>query len=217
MSAISPGSDPQSAPPPVLEYDRPQSASASAVIWCRILALWMLGWGLYYTTSTVGNLVAYLFRPGQLTAGEVGIYATIFLLPDVIWLLMAWYLWTKSPKLADRIVHDIARERQPRREMSPDELLGVLLIGMGVYLLAEGLPNIARIVFDVLVQNAANAQARSLADYVHEQSFFTAIFRCGLGLWFILGVRGVVSLLRRLSAERPAPESGGIDGPAPRP
>jgi hypothetical protein len=82
MSAIPPGSDPQPAAQPVFDYDRPQGASEFAVIWCRILAIFMLGWGLYFAASTVGNLIVYFFSPGQLRLGEVGIYATVALLPD---------------------------------------------------------------------------------------------------------------------------------------
>ena len=217
MSAIPPGSDPKPAPQPVLDYDQLQTASAPAVIWCRILAIWMLGWGLYYSTSTLGTLIAYFFFPGQPHFGEAGIYATVSLLPDVIWFLMAWYCWTKAPKLAGRIVGDIASQHTPHRGMAPDELLGVLVIGLGAYLLAEGLPTIARIVYDVIVERAGNIAANPLSDVVHEQGVFTAVIRCVLGSWFILGMRRVVSLLRCLSSGGPSAESDDKDDPTPRP
>lgn len=217
MSAIPPGSDPQPAAQPVFDYERPHGASEFAVIWCRILAIFMLGWGFYFAASTVGNLIFILFSSGQMRLGEVGIYATVSLLPNVVWFLMAWYCWTRAPKLAGRIVGDIAAQQAPRRGMAPDELLGVLLIAIGAYLLAEGLPLIARIVFDIIRENAGNPAVKSLDAYVHEQEVFTAAIRCILGLWFILGMRGVVSLLRRLSIGRTAPESGDIDDPTPRP
>ena len=63
MSTIEPAGNQADSEQPVLGYAgrAPIPASPVAIVWCRILALWMLAWGLYQGANV---LVAALMMFG---------------------------------------------------------------------------------------------------------------------------------------------------------
>ena len=178
----------------VLEYAPKNMPSMLAVVWCRILALWMLSWGLYTSIPALVAMCGYILTSSGSNQrfGENAAELFIWGLPGIIWLSMAWYCWRKAPAIALRMTS--VRAEGPSEfvsNMTVTELLHVLLMVIGVFLLSTGLPSIAQWAFDK-VGAMRNAQAQTVSP-----QFWTAIARCALGLWLILGTRGIVVLLRR--------------------
>jgi hypothetical protein len=168
-------------------------APTFAVVWCRILSLWMLAWGLESATSFVASFVGYLSteRRFGVTSSQWPVLLVEFL-PGIVWLLIAWYFWRKAPAIALRMTRGHELSPSPRG-MAPDELLSIITIGIGIYLLTVGLTGVAQAVI-IAFDNARNITTTPMAIWENHSG---SIVRCILGLWLILGTHGVVALLRR--------------------
>jgi hypothetical protein len=193
MSQIQTNGDGIPVKPPVIGYATPTMAPTFAVVWCRILSLWMLAWGLESATSFVASFVGYLSteRRFGVTSSQWPVLLVEFL-PGIVWLLIAWYFWRKAPAIALRMTRGHELSPSPRG-MAPDELLSIITIGIGIYLLTVGLTGVAQAVI-IAFDNARNITTTPMAIWENHSG---SIVRCILGLWLILGTHGVVALLRR--------------------
>jgi hypothetical protein len=185
---------------PVLAYHSSSVASTSAVVWCRILAIFMLGWGLQSALIGVVAVIDY----GQRSAINARFVAAMFLyplVPGAVWLLLAWYCWAKAPSLADRMTRGSAENAAPS-SMSADELLLTLIIGIGIYMLATGFSDFAQLIYIFLERKQFVGQTNTVGVGIIVGSFA----RWVLGFWFILGPRGIVDIVRRYGG-RPTRDS----------
>jgi hypothetical protein len=201
MSGIQPTRIETPDKPHVIGYAGPTTnmPPTFAVVWCRILALWMLGWGLYAESAFVGMLLISMsgFRARQMFAQEWGV---MFMegLPGIVWLLMAWYCWRKAPALASRMTRDLGDgQNLSARGMTADELLHVLLMGIGIYLLSIGLSAIAQWAGTKFEAMHSGPVVGQVSNTIVSPSIYGSIVRCILGFWFIFGTHGLVILLRR--------------------
>jgi hypothetical protein len=153
----------------------------------------MLAWGLESATSFVASFVGYLSteRRFGVTSSQWPVLLVEFL-PGIVWLLIAWYFWRKAPAIALRMTRGHELSPSPRG-MAPDELLSIITIGIGIYLLTVGLTGVAQAVI-IAFDNARNITTTPMAIWENHSG---SIVRCILGLWLILGTHGVVALLRR--------------------
>jgi hypothetical protein len=182
----------ESAPASVLSYSSPPTASTSAVIWCRLLAICMLGWGLQsLLTVAIGTIDS--FRRFGFDPNTFG-YFLGYMLPTLVWLALAWDCWARAPSLADRMSRDRS-DTNSSHGMTSDELLSTFIIAIGIYLLTEGLPAIAW----QLYESISRARFGSATGF--NGNTVAAILRCFIGLWFILGTRGVLTIIRRHSGK----------------
>jgi len=177
----------------VLPYMSSPVASTAAVVWCRLLALWMLGWGIQSSLIGLVQTIDYVRRYAFDAPAMTGIFLGSMITPSV-WLILAWYCWAKAPRLAGRMVRGRAEDLSPRG-MSADELLTTIMIGIGIYLLAEGLHVVAQWVYIGLARVRSGAGSLDGIDAVVVGS----IVRCSLGLWLILGTQGILTIIRRHS------------------
>lgn len=178
---------------PVIGYVTPSTAPPNAVIWCRILALWMFAWGLETAlTALEYDFGSFINRSPSETYPFLFMMFVLEFLPAALWLLIAWYCWRKAPALAVRMT----RELQPSTShppMAPDELLSIIVMGIGIFLLTAGLTGIAQ----AMIQIFENIRENGRLFTSILESHLISIARCILGLWLILGTQGVVTLLRR--------------------
>jgi hypothetical protein len=210
MSAMPPGSDPKPAAPTVLEYQIPRGASSTAIIWCRILALWMGAWGIYVGSTGLEPLVFGLFsRASSIGFAEAVEWLVVLLAQGGVWIAMACYCWVRAPNLAAKMAATDDDRPLSHQAMSSDELLGTIVIGIGVYVTAEGLPSLARMIFDQLRQFGVMGNLSNILD---QQGFFFALARCVLGVFLILKADWIVRVLCR----RRTAESHGTDDPTRR-
>jgi hypothetical protein len=175
----------------VLGYARTEPPPAIAVFLCRVLALGMLAWGLYSATLFIAYLCVALFQRDL--AGSVAT-ALFYGLPPAIWLSLAWYYWKKAPRLAGRIARGVEVDTTSQ-SLNPDDLLRVLLIGVGVFLLTEGLP----IVVSILARAVTNQRAFQGPGNVFRVADLNEIARIILGTWLVLRPDGAAGLINRYS------------------
>jgi hypothetical protein len=180
--------------PGVLPYSTGPMASASAVVWCRLLAVVMLGWGAQTAIVALAQLVDFLPR-SSFNASTIVEYGIGLALPTIVWLILGWYCWAKAPVIANRMARDRAEQNLSPHGMNPDELLATLTMGIGIYMLANGLPTVAQYSYDVFgrVRNGLGPFTNYYGGIVG------AVIRCALGLWLILRTRGIVTIIRRHS------------------
>jgi hypothetical protein len=193
MSQILPPGNESPGEPPVIGYATPSTAPTFAIVWCRVLALWMFAWGIETALADLEYSLGGLFQSSASQTYLVKLFLFVMqCLPAILWLSIAWYCWRKAPTLALRMT----REQEPvlsQRPMSPDELLSIITMGIGIYLLAEGLTGVTQAAVQVF-ENTRSGERSSMAIW---ENHLISIARCILGLWLILGTHGVVTLLRR--------------------
>jgi len=192
MSQVEPERDEIPAPAPVLGYAGLSPPPMVAVVWCRIFALWLLANGLTDGAGFVGYLASRLIRSRLQYQDDIA-SAMMFssILPCAVFLLMAWYCWRKAPALARRMA--AGSDHGPsQRGITSNELLHIILIGIGVYLLTTGIPSLAWPLYLVITipRNGPPDITQIRA------SFFSSVVRSGLGVWLILGTRGIAQLVR---------------------
>ncbi len=193
MSEIQTTGDGTPATLPVIGYAMPATIPIFAIVWCRILSLWMLAWGLESASSFVASFVDYLTTERRFGVASSRLPVTLAeFLPGIVWLLIAWYFWRKPPAIALRMTRGHELSPSPRG-MAPNELLSIITIGIGIYLLAIGLTGVAQAVV-IAFDNARNVTTTPMAIWENHSG---SIARCILGLWLILGTQGVVGLVRR--------------------
>jgi hypothetical protein len=179
--------------PMVLPYSPGPVASASAVVWCRLLAVVMLGWGVQSAIEALAQMIDFLPR-SAFSAVTMALYGVGSALPASIWLILGWYCWAKAPLVADRMARDRTENLWPQG-MNADELLATMTMGIGIYMLTGGLPAVAQYLFESFtrVQSGIGPFNNFYGRIVG------ASIRCALGLWLILGTRGILTIIRRHS------------------
>jgi hypothetical protein len=195
MSQVEPERDEIPAPAPVLGYAGLSPPPMVAVVWCRIFALWLLANGLTDGAGFVGYLASRLISrrvPYQVDIAQALMLSSI--LPCAVFLLMAWYCWRKAPALARRMAAG-SDPGSSQHGIASNELLHLVLIGIGIYLLTTGIPSLAWPLY--LVITIPRNGSPDISEI--RASFFSSVVRTGLGVWLILGTRGVARLVRRHS------------------
>jgi hypothetical protein len=193
MSQIEPARDEIPGPAPVLGYAGLPPPPTVAVVWCRIFALWLLANGLTDGAGFVGYVASRLISSRvqyQVDIAQAAMFSSI--LPCAVFLLMAWYCWRKAPALARRMAAG-SDPGSSQHGIASNELLHLVLIGIGIYLLTTGIPNLAWLVLYLVISILRNGspQIPEIDRYV-----ITSAVSCGLGLWLILGTRGIARLVR---------------------
>jgi hypothetical protein len=123
--------------PAVLGYAS-NEVSPVAVVWCRLFALWLFVNGI---DKLVIDLSFYVNK--QLTGFRNPWDGWPASLANVgTWIVLGWLCWAEAPRLSLRITEGLAVEK-----MQPLPLQGflrVLLLGIGVYAVTDGLPFVIR-------------------------------------------------------------------------
>lgn len=198
-----PGDQP-SPVPPILGYAQRQPPPMIAVIWCRLFALWMLANALNVAASVIG-MVAFrvLFVSSRmLNSYSIELLPSAF--PAIVWFILAWYCWRKAPSLASRLT-DSSGPETPHPSLTPADLLNVMLIGVGVYMLTSGLPTVVQFAF-LIFQNVRNVP-NGVNYNQFTGSMLASIARCILGIWLIVGKAGFARLIQSHSGRWKTPSA----------
>lgn len=178
---------------PVVSYETP-SESIFAIVWCRILALWMLAWGIHSAATNAVLILIYMVLRSGSTPTQVGLQAAIEAFPPALWVVLAWICWRKAPRLASHILQGMP-EPAWHAKVNSQQIIGLMLIGIGIFLLGDGIPAAMQALFRFL----QTGRAFIWIDPLWTSGLAASVLQCGIGIWFILGARGLATAIRRLS------------------
>jgi hypothetical protein len=175
---------------------------------CRILALYYLVTNLHWFVS-IPFLSAGL-REAQ-RGGSFAETGTVLLgaaLGILFVLGVVWFLWTRSGWIAEKIVPNEANDsRWPHFRVADLQVVAFSMIGLMT--LIDGVRYFSRsagLYLSYLYDSNHPAAYVSLRDWLLMEQTLPSLLSIVLGLWLILGSRGVVRLIRRL--QRPIPGNG---------
>jgi hypothetical protein len=192
MSKIQSAGDGPAGNEPVLGYARTSPPSAMAVLLCRVLAIWMLAWGFYSASDSLSQAFNWLLNAQR---PPVSTWFAFFIdlgLTAGIWFSFAWYCWTRAPALAEKMA-GLTDPPVSSSPMTSDELMHVLLIGIGIYLLADGLP----LFLGSLIVLGFKEFIYPRDQFEIHSWVITGAIRCGLGLLLIIRTHWVAAFFRR--------------------
>jgi hypothetical protein len=166
---------------------------------CKILALYYLVANLHVFLSTpvsLGMTVWRAMRFGELD--EAGIAMLFIAIATAFILLVVWFLWTRSWWIAKKMVPDDANySRWPRFRVADVQVVAFSMVGL--FTLVNGVQYLARsfgLYFGSLYADHYDRHM-SFLEWVILDETLASIVGCALGLWLLLGSRGIVRLIRR--------------------
>jgi len=119
------------------------------------------------------------------------------------------WLWNKADSVASRMVSDDpapVTSAQATRE----DLLGVAYSAMGMFILASSLSELGKTIGQLLAAEHLGVQPHQMwQNSAWQFRFWGGLSQIGIGLWLLLGSRGIVRVLRKLQrpdVETPIPE-----------
>jgi hypothetical protein len=167
---------------------------------CKILALFYLIANLHTFLTTpvsVGMTIWRALRYGEFE--ETGIAMLIIATATGFILLLVWFLWTRSWWIAKKMVPDDANySRWPRLRVADVQVVAFSMVGL--FTLVNGVQYLARsfgLYFGSLHADHYDRRM-SFLEWLSLDETLASIVGCVLGLWLILGSRGIVRLIRRL-------------------
>jgi hypothetical protein len=114
-------------------------------------------------------------------------------------LFLVWFLWTRSWWIAKKMVPDDANySRWPRLRLADLQVVAFSMVGL--FTLVNGVQYLARsfgLYFGSLYADQYDRHM-SFLEWLTLDETLASIAGCALGLWLILGSRGIVRLIRRL-------------------
>jgi hypothetical protein len=186
-----------------------------AALACRILALWLFTQAATSLVTTIVEVVTLFNIWDDITRGanQSGISAPFGVLlgmsPTLVMIAIGVLLWKKADSVASRMVSDDpapVTSAQATRE----DLLGVAYSAMGMFILASSLPELGRTIAQLLAADGVGLQNQQLwQNGAWQGRFWGELTQIAIGLWLLLGSRGIVRALRKLQrpdVETPIPE-----------
>ncbi len=160
-----------------------------AILSFKVLSIYAVIQSLYQ----VYNFLYFLSYQKQLEAGEK--YNLLLAsVPSLLMILCAIILWFGSPLLANKIFEN--NEFKVESPSSYENFQSVAFSVVGLFLLSTSLPAVVEIVLVALMTTDTKNNFASLAPTIIEISLKVA-----LGTWLLLGSRGFVNFLTRLSTK----------------
>jgi len=132
-------------PQQVLSY-AVQDPSPNVVVWCRLVAIAMLGMGI----ERFAELVGYFVMVQRIAARPDYFTALPLIAVCLVWPLLAWYCWSRAPKLAVRLSDDLASSTPTETEgrVIPNQILVVAVLALGLYQFSEAVPTLTSILIN---------------------------------------------------------------------
>jgi hypothetical protein len=182
---------PEQTPQPVLGYAI-NSSPSNMIIWCRLLAIGMLGIAIERFASFAG----YLFLVMSSGMRHPWIYVLSTGAMCVVWPLIAWYCWAQAPRLAARIARSATSDQsegQPAQvpaQVVCEQMLCVGLLVLAIYQFADAIPEL----ISVLINR--EGAFHNLSD-LPWKVLTAPLVRLGIGAFLICGNHKLILHLRR--------------------
>jgi hypothetical protein len=168
---------------------------------CRILALYYLVVNLHSFVTlpiTLGMGVWNAIQFGGWDATGIGI---LFIgLGTGCIIALVWFLWTRAWWIAEKLVpHDANYSRWPRVRAQDMQVVAFSMVGL--FTLVNSFQSLARsfgMYVGVLNSDEYGERRITFLEWLTLEGALGSLIGCILGLWLVLGSRGLVRLIRRL-------------------
>jgi hypothetical protein len=172
-----------------------------AELTCRILALYYLVANLHSLIGmplTLGMGGWSLIRHGGWDVMGIGLLFTALATGFVI--VLVWFLWTRAWWIANKLVPDDANySRWPRLRAA--DLQVVAFSTIGLITLVNSIRFFARsfgLYITMLNSDRFGERRMTFFEWLIMEDTLASLVGCVVGLWLVLGSRGLVRLIRRL-------------------
>ena len=168
---------------------------------CRILALYYLVVNLHSLLGlpvTLGMTIWQAIQFGEL--GKAGIAMLFTAVATGLVILLVWFLWTRSGWIAEKMVPaDANYSRWPRLRVADLQVVAFSMIGLLTFIEgARGFSRAVGLYVGALYSENLYDPGITFLDWFATQDTLASLVSCVVGLWLILGSRGIVRLIRRM-------------------
>lgn len=168
---------------------------------CRILALYYLVANLHSFLGlpvTLGMSLWQVMRHGDWDITGMGILFVA--LATGLVLVLVWFLWTRAWWIAEKLVPDDANySRWPRVRAAELQVVSFSMVGL--FTLVSSVQFFARSVglyIGMLYADHFEGRRMTFLEWLTLEDTIGSLAGCVLGLWLVLGSRGLVRMIRRL-------------------
>ena len=162
---------------------------------CRILALWVFTQAVTNLATVVIAIVALFGFAASGDKAATIIPTVITGVPSLILLAIAILLWVKADLIGSRMLPQTA-EQIAICGPSSQEVLAIAFAALGMYVLVDALPKFGRQLAVAIWESHRFADAWN--DTRWQIGFWANLFQIGIGIWLMLGMRGIARAVRSL-------------------
>jgi hypothetical protein len=168
---------------------------------CRILALYYLVANLHSFLGLPITLGMGVWRVVQSGDWDVTGFAIVFTaLATGFVIALVWFLWTRASWIAEKMVpHDANYSRWPHVRAADLQVVAFSMVGL--FTLVNGFQSLARsfgLYIGVLNSEQYGERRITFLEWLTLEDTLGSLVGCILGIWLLLGSRGLVRLIRRL-------------------
>lgn len=130
------------------------------------------------------------------------------IVPPLVLLAIGTFLWKKADAIALHIYpHNDDPATCDINAAATTDLLAVAFASIGMYILVSAIPELVNQIARPMAMGVSMQQAWENAGWQVE--FWTSLLQVGLGLWLMLGMRGIARIVKRFQRDDPPDESAG--------
>ena len=167
----------------------------------RLLAIYLLIPGLTQFPTALASLYTTITVQGDQNE-MMAIYTSLF---GITYLIACAAIWTLSPRVAKFVEKDLPQLEAKENEFTTGNVLTIGVIILGFFVISKGIPALVKIVFATLLPSFDSSFDKMLSPLNGNQvtiipwsDIVSVIVQIAIGIWFILGSKGIVSFLKKV-------------------
>lgn len=177
-----------------------------AALFCKVLAIYILVGCIKYLSVIVAMPVSAM----GVELWQMIILGLSYLAPFVLELALAWFLWARAGYLSEKMAgSEVGISEENQADM---EALQVMVFSAaGVLVLSDALPDLVRQLYSLIVMQHIKFSGAGWNHVSTIANTAGAVVKLAMGLWLLLGSRGIVRLLgylRKVGVAKNEPENG---------
>lgn len=163
---------------------------------CRILALWVFTQVVTSLATVVVGIGGVWFTSSSNKAAAGTLIMTIFtVVPSLVLLAIAFLLWKKADYIGSLMLPQ-SDEQIVICGFTSQEVLAVAFAAIGMDVLVYALPQFGRHLAFAFWESSRFADSWKNSDW--QIRFWVYLFQIGIGVWLMLGMRGIARAVRSL-------------------
>jgi hypothetical protein len=173
-----------------------------AIIAVRLLALYVILVTVYTLPDYLGVIELNL---GDDALGRA--FLTTHIIGVVIKLIIGIAFWFYSTSLASLITKDLPESSRSTKEFTLENIQVVAVSVVGLIILSSAIPALVEVIISYIFPEANPSYVRSLdimgkmKAEIPVTTLVTIALKLGLGFWFLLGAKGIVTVIRGIWAK----------------